>query len=304
MAEDFVYSLCSGWSIHRLPRRTREVVDVIENAADITGRSRAPDTLGVAAPDARTLVIRLNSPAPYLPGVLVAPQHFPGASGDAAERGARLCSRPGNAVSNGAFVLEEWTVGSHISRAPQSALLGQCQQSHRSHQLPADRRPGRRARRYRAGDLDITYTVPAAQFKWIRENLGAELQVSPQLSTYYYGFNLHRAPFKDNRDCGSRCPWSIDRERLTESVTGAAKWPPMAGCRWVSRTTTSQRPHGRPAVRAARRASPALYAEAGYSASEALAHRDPLQHRREPHAVGGGHRGDVEGVTWASRRAW
>jgi oligopeptide transport system substrate-binding protein len=58
--------------------------------------------------------------------------------------------------------------------------------------------PSTELRQYRAGQLDITSVVPAQEFSWIKENLPSELHISPQLSTYYYGFNLSRPPFKDN----------------------------------------------------------------------------------------------------------
>ena len=66
---------------------------------------------------------------------------------------------------------------------------------------------GTEFRQYRAGELDVTYIVPPPQFGWIEENLPGELHVSPQLSVYYYGFNLTRPPFKDNPGCVARCRW-------------------------------------------------------------------------------------------------
>ena len=130
---------------------------------------------------------------------------------------------------------------------------------------------GAELRRYRAGGLDITYTVPPAQFKWIRENLGAELHISPQLSTYYYGYNLYRAPFKDNPKLRLALSMVIDRERLTESVTGRGELPAYG---WVPvgvANYESQRPEWAEfsfAERVAR--AKQLYAQAGYSSEHPL----------------------------------
>ena len=59
--------------------------------------------------------------------------------------------------------------------------------------------------------MHITVVVPRGQFDWIRENLAAELHVAPQMSTYYYGFNLDRPKFQDPRvrpaDDGSSLTW-------------------------------------------------------------------------------------------------
>ena len=74
--------------------------------------------------------------------------------------------------------------------------------------------PSAEFRQYRAGQLDVTYVVPPQQFAWIRENLRRELHVSPQLSVYYYGFNLTRPPFKDQPGLRRALSLVIDRERL------------------------------------------------------------------------------------------
>jgi oligopeptide transport system substrate-binding protein len=269
VAEDFAFAL------RRLvdPRTASpyaEVVDVIGQAAGITAGHAPPESLGVEAPDPRTLVIRLKSPAPYLPGVLSHPSTFPVHRPSLAQYG-REFSRPGNSVSNGAFVLEAWTVGSRIA-AHRNPNYWDNVHNHidRINYLQiADQ--AAELTRYRSGELDVTYTVPAAQFKWVRENLGAELQVSPQLSTYYYGFNLYRPPFKDKRDLRLALSMVIDRELLTESVTGRGElaaygWVPVGVADYTSQTPAWARLPFEQRVAEARR----LYAAAGYSAAHPL----------------------------------
>jgi ABC-type oligopeptide transport system substrate-binding subunit len=80
---------------------------------------------------------------------------------------------------------------------------------------------GAELRQYRAGEIDITYVVPAPQFQWIKQNLPDELRVAPQLSVYYYGFNLTRPPFKDNPKLRRALSMAIDRDRLTCVTNGA-----------------------------------------------------------------------------------
>jgi oligopeptide transport system substrate-binding protein len=269
VAEDFAFAL------RRLvdPKTASpyaEVVDVIENAADITAGRASPDSLGVAAPDARTVIIRLTSPAPYLPGVLSHPSTFPVHRASLAKYG-REFSRPGNAVSNGAFVLEGWTVGSHLSARRNAYYWDNVHtQIDRVNYLQIADQPAE-LMRYRAGELDVTYTVPASQFKWVRENLGVELQVSPQLSTYYYGFNLYRAPFKNNRDLRLALSMVIDRELLTQSVTGRGEvpaygWVPVGVADYASQAPQWAGLPFEQRVAEARR----LYAAAGYSARKPL----------------------------------
>ncbi len=247
-----------------------QVVDVIENATDITAGRKPPESLGVEAPDIHTVVIRLISPAPYLPGMLSHPSTFPVHRATLVEHG-REFSRPGNAVSNGAFVLDAWTVGSHIAARRNPFYWDNARNRiERVNYLQiADQ--AAELRRYRADELDITYTVPPAQFKWIRENLGAELHVSPQLSTNYYGFNLHRPPFRDNRALRLALSMVIDRERLTEFVTGRGElpaygWVPVGVDNYASQAPDWARQPLAERVAEAKR----LYASAGYSGARPL----------------------------------
>jgi len=265
-AEDFAFAL-KRLVDPETASQYAQVVEAIENAADITAGRKSTDSLGVEASGAHTVIVRLRSPAPYLPGVLAHPSTFP-VHRPTLEKHGREFSRPGNAVSNGAFALENWIVGSHI-RARRNPFYWDNARNRIdavNYQQIADQ--GAELRRYRADELDITYTVPPAEFKWIRENLGAELHISPQLSTYYYGFNLHRPPFRDNRELRLALSMVIDRERLTESVTGRGElpaygWVPVGVSEYSSqRPAWAELPYAERVAQARR-----LYAAAGYSAT-------------------------------------
>lgn len=220
-----------------------QVIDVIENAADIVAGRKPPNTLGVAAPTDSTVVVTLGSPAAYLPSLLshtsTCPVHRP----TLAQHPDQL-AKPGIMVSNGAFVLKEWVQGSHIA-------------SVRNHNYWNDAAthldgvkylliPDENAEltRYRAGALHITYVVPRGQFDWIQANLGKELHVAPQLDTYYYGFNLNKAPFKDNPGLRRALSMVIDRERLTRQVLRVGELPAYGWIPPVSATT----PHNRSTI--------------------------------------------------------
>src|SRR3954452_24631084 len=63
----------------------------------------------------------------------------------------------------------------------------------------------------------MTAAVQRGQFDWICAHLASELYVSPQLTTYYYGFNFDRPLFRDPR-LRRALSMVIDRERLASSV--------------------------------------------------------------------------------------
>jgi oligopeptide transport system substrate-binding protein len=201
-----------------------QYIDVIANASDIVAGRKTVDTLGVAAPDERTVVITLAAPAPYLPTLLSHPSTCPVQQATLQQHPDAI-ARPGSMVSSGAFVLKEWVPGAYIL-----ALRNPHYWNDAATRLAGVRYlliPDENAElaRYRGGELQVTFVVPRGQFDWIRANLGAELHISPQLSTYYYGFNLRRAPFKDQPKLRRALSLVIDREKLTRLVLRVGELP-------------------------------------------------------------------------------
>ncbi len=247
-----------------------QVIDVITNAGDIVAGRKPPDALGVSAPDDSTLIIQLARPAAYLPSLFAHTSTCPVHRPTLAQHPAEL-AKPGVMVSDGAFVAREWVQGSHIL-ATRNRFYWNDAATH----LDAVKYlliPDENAEltRYRAGGLHITNVVPRGQFDWIRANLAQELHIAPQLNTYYYGFNLRRAPFKDHPGLRRALSLAIDRDRLVQLVLRVGELPAYG---WIPpgvHDYTSQSfdyrdtPFAERVVEARR-----LYAEAGYSASHPL----------------------------------
>lgn len=239
-------------------------------ADEIVRGQRPPGELGVSAPDERTLVMRLATPTPYLLGLVAHPSTFPAHRPSLAAHGNEF-ARAGRLVSNGAFVLDDWIIGSHVTARRNRRYWNDAANHVEAVRYVHLADPSTEFRQYRAGQLDITSVVPAQEFSWIEANLAAELHISPQLSTYYYGFNLSQRPFKDNPRLRRALSLVIDRDRLTGVVTGLGEAPAYG---WVPRGVANYTPQtfdyaSRPyedRVREARE----LYAAAGYSAARPL----------------------------------
>ena len=126
-------------------------------------------------------------------------------------------------------------------------------------------------RAYRAGELHCTVVVPRGQFDWIKENLAAELHVAPQLSTYYYGFNLDRPLFARNPKLRQALSMAIDRERLAHSVLRVGELPAYS---WVppgvNNYTQQSFDYATTPVAARIEAARKLLAEAGYTREKPL----------------------------------
>ena len=240
------------------------------NAPEIIAGDKPAADLAVIALDEHTLEIRLRGPTPYLPGVLTHPANFP-VHRPSLSRHGREFTRPGNLVSNGAYVLSEAVTGSHYSLeksrnywdAENTAIAKVVY-----HQVVNQ---NAELARFRAGELDITYTVPNNQFALAAENYPGQLKVSPQLTTYYYGFNLRRAPFAGQRGLRRALSMVVDRQLLSGSILTAGQEPAYG---WVPpgvANYTAIEPEWAGWTMAQRLAEARrLYRAAGYSAARPL----------------------------------
>lgn len=193
----------------------------IAGAAEIIAGERAPQSLGVEAPDPLTLRIRLRGPTPYLPGLLTHPTSFPLHGPSFAEHGQSF-ARPGRLVSNGAYRLVEWELHRHV-KLERNPHFRESPQIGVVYFHPVDE-PEAELNRYRAGDLDFTAQIPQQRYRWAMQNLPGELFVGPFLSTQFWLFNTRRPPLDDVR-VRAALSMSVDRARLTQAVTGLGEHP-------------------------------------------------------------------------------
>ena len=211
--------------------------DVVNAMAIIAGERPATD-VAVAAIDDLQLQITLNNPVSYFLALLSHPSTFP-MHRPSVELHGDAHARPGNLVSNGAYKLQQWEVGSYIEivrnehyRLNEQTAIDRV----RHHITPED---SVELSRYRAGELDVTFSVPSEAFEQMRKERPNELRVSPYLAVYYYGFNLTKPPFKDNPKLRQALSMAIDRETLTEKVTGRGEAPAYG---WVPPGTSNYKP--------------------------------------------------------------
>jgi oligopeptide transport system substrate-binding protein len=247
-----------------------QVVDVIVNASDIVAGRKPPASLGVTAPDPYTVIVRLRTPAPYLPALLSHPSTCPVNPVALANDGAAY-ARPGKLPSDGAFVLSQWVHGSYISLTRNRHYWNDAATRLDGVRYLITTDENAELTLYRADQLDVTDVIPRSQYDWIRSHLGDQLHIAPQLGVYFYGFDLQRAPFAGDVKVRRALAMVIDREKIARLVLRSGELPAYG---WIPPGVagyTSQSPDYRSLsmtqrIAAARR----LYAEAGYSAARPL----------------------------------
>ena len=264
VAEDYAFGLRRSVSPATASSYAQLLAPIL-NVTDIIAGRAAPETLGVEVVDRYTLRITLAAPTPYLLGMLTHTSAYPVHRPSLEAHGDQF-TRPGNLVSNGPYMLDEFVAQSHV-KIVRNPLY------HQADEVGIDtvyyfNTEDRNAelKRYRADELDYTFTIPSTQLDWIREHLPGELHLAPYLSVYYYILNLDKAPFKDRPLLRQALSMAIDRETLSGKVVGAGEVPAysfvppgVAGYEQV-RYEWAEVPHAERLARAQ-----ALYERAGYS---------------------------------------
>lgn len=217
-----------------------ELFEALLNAQAVQAGRVPPDALGVAAPDARTVVFTLTRSAP-LPELLTLPIALPVYLPAVEAHGAQH-TRPGRLVSNGAYRLIAWTPQANLVLERNPAFHDAAAVAIPRVRFHVTEDAAAELQRFAAGDLHITETVPPQPLAGLRERFGDQLRIAPYLGAFWLGFNLTRPPFgcdagapsspEAHGDCAQRAhalrqalALAIDRDRVTRHVTGFGEQP-------------------------------------------------------------------------------
>ena len=189
---------------------------LIKNAQAVNTGKMPSTELGVSAPDDKTLVVKLEHPAPYLVEYMThvatfpVPRHVVEAKGDAWARG-------GNFVGNGAYNLVEWIPNDHVTLAKNPRFYDS--ENVRVDQVVFYATTDYTAalRRFRAGELDVQSRLPSREIDYLRANMADTLRLDPVLTTEFTALNQTKQPFDDKR-VREALNLAVDREALTQRI--------------------------------------------------------------------------------------
>jgi len=196
--------------------------------AEAVNQGKAPATsLGVDAPDAKTVVIRLEHPAPYLLELTKHLSFFP-APQHVVERYGDGWVQPGRYVSNGPFRLAAWRLGDRITveKNPYfwdaaNVCLDRIDYYPTPDVVTAERRVAR-------GELDLNSRFQSNRYPRLQKTLPGFARTDVSLATAYLGFNTRDyAAFRDLR-VRRALSEAIDREFITGKLMRAGQQPAYA----------------------------------------------------------------------------
>jgi ABC-type oligopeptide transport system substrate-binding subunit len=267
-AGDFVYSL-RRIEDPKTYSKYAEVLYPIKNAEEINTGKAALTELGVAAVDVRTLAITLKAPTPYFLQLLTHGSSLP-VNEKAVTRFGDEWLKPGNMVSNGAYMLDDVKPNSHIRIVKNPNYWDAAKVTIDAVVFDPSEDRAAVLKRYRAGEFDILRDLPNDQLGWLRQNMPKELHIAPYAGVYFYAFNTTKPPFNDKR-VRTALSMAINREILVEKISAAGELPAYGFVPDGTANYTPQRVPWRTMSQAEREAAAQkLIREAGYGPDKPL----------------------------------
>ncbi|CCO82594.1 Oligopeptide ABC transport system, periplasmic protein precursor oppA [Erwinia amylovora ACW56400] len=194
------------------------------NADKILARELPASALGVRALDAHHVEVTLAEPVPYFLA-MVAHTAFKPLNRRTIETWGEKWTQPAHYVGNGAYTLSDWVINEKIvlKRNPhywnnRKTAIEQVTF------LPISSETSD-VNRYRSGEIDISNSaLPPDRFQQLKQQLGAQVHVSPYLCTFYYELNNRRPPFNDAR-VRTAVKMTLDRSIIAEKIMGQGQIP-------------------------------------------------------------------------------
>ena len=162
--------------------------------------------------DDSTLKIQLIEPAPHLLAVLSMSVAFPV---PVVEIDSEAFVNPDKFVGNGAYLLSDREAGGAI-RLRRNPYYREAVAIDEIVYLPIVE-PLTELNLFRAGELDITHSVPTERIGTLRQDMPDALRIAPLLALYYLAFDLTEPPLDDAR-LRQALSMAIDRRQLVELI--------------------------------------------------------------------------------------
>ncbi|AUG99991.1 oligopeptide ABC transporter substrate-binding protein OppA [Prodigiosinella confusarubida] len=195
----------------------------IENAQAIADGKMPVSQLGVKALDDHTVQVTLSQPVSYFLQFVGHISLFP-VNKAVVEQFGDKWTQPGNIVTSGAYTPVQWVVNEKVvaQRNPKY-WDNKATVINKVTYLPiADQ--AAMVNRYRAGEIDITDTIPTIQYRQLKTELGGQVHNTDLLGIYYYKFNTVKAPFNDVR-VRQALNLALNKSIITDKVVGQGQKP-------------------------------------------------------------------------------
>ncbi len=222
VAEDFVSALIRTIDPATASDKSyyfSSTIQVVGAAEFIDGTSTDPKSVGVSAPDARTLVIKLLGPQPnmlYLMGSF----HMPPLHRPSFDKFGADFIKPENIVVNGAYIMSENVPQSHVALTKNPSYWDAANVKIDKVVYHVTEDDLTELKRFQAGELHVTNEIPSDQLEKLKAELGDQVRLAPYVETQYMSFNITKPPFDDIK-VRQALSMAIDRQTLQDKILKA-----------------------------------------------------------------------------------
>ncbi|WP_392338959.1 peptide ABC transporter substrate-binding protein [Loktanella salsilacus] len=272
-ANDFVYA----W--HRLadPATASEYawymeLMQVENASAVVAGDMPTDALGVTAINDHTLEVKITTPLPYFPQMMVHASTFPVPQAVIEANGDNW-TQPGTLVGNGAYTLTEHTLGERVVMEANDTYWDASNTVMKTLTALTINDQNQALTRYLAGELDRV-DIPAGQYPRLAEEYPDQATSTPYNCSYIYMLNVGEKGPEALKDVRVRqaMAFAIDRDIIVDRILQGGQKGAYNWTHWA--VADFERPHSEWAddMDQAQRIEKAkeLMAEAGYSTDNPL----------------------------------
>jgi oligopeptide transport system substrate-binding protein len=192
-----------------------------EIAADV---EKAIAEVGVKALDAKTLEVKLEAPTPYFDKLVAFHTLYP-VHRKSYEAAPDDWFRKPDMVTSGPFKMVSWTPKDKIILAKNPSFWDAANVKLDKIEYYLIDQESTSTTMYESGQLDIIESgVSATELDRLKKEKPNDLKILPDLGTYYYRFNVTKAPM-NNANVRKALTLAIDRKLIVENITKGGQIP-------------------------------------------------------------------------------
>lgn len=220
-AEDFVYSWRRALD-QKVGAEYAYQMYYIKNGQALNEGKAKPEDLGVNAIDDKTLEVTLQSPTSYFLELTSFPTYFPLRKDIIDKDPLKWATNPDTYISNGPFKLETWNHDSDLVfvKNPNYWDKDSIKPGAVKFTLIADDNAILAA--FKNDEIMYSDSMPTEEIPALKKE--GVLRIDPLLGTYYYCFNVNKAPF-DNLKVRKAFTLAIDRQYIIDKIAQGDQIP-------------------------------------------------------------------------------
>lgn len=222
-AHDFEYSWKRVCDPEVVSDNLQGMTDYIVGAKEYFDGTGTRDDVKIKAVDDYTFEVELINPTPFFPQLVAGGTYMPVQEATVEKNGEGWEKNPETFISNGAFILEEYEIGSHYKFKKNEEYWDADNVKLAGIKAIFVNDSNTSLQGYQAGDIDATELMPAEE---IPRLLAEDPNFKSGLRTgcFYLGFNVDREPMNDV-NVRKAITLAIDRKQLVEQVTKSGEIP-------------------------------------------------------------------------------